>query len=697
MRNRWFHPPELHSPGHGDEKRVGWLELFYDLIFVAAFIQLGNGLSQNASLEGVTKFGALFVPLWIAWTGFTYYENRYNIDDFAHRLLVFVKMFTVGAMAISASGVFAGDDSSFALAYGAAQWVIAIMYARAFLQEPRGKAFSRYWGVVFGLGGTAFIISTVLPPTLRYGLWSLGVLVVLAAPISKQSRALMEELPIDTEHLTERYGLLTIIVLGESFVKVLSSLVDTGDGASFTMLMQASFTLLITCCLWWIYFDDVAGSAIRQTQGAGIVWLYAHIPLQAGITATGVAIKKALFFDLTLPAPDGYRWLLAGTLATTLMSVALIDSVTERRQAELSDRVRVNVRVGSALGIVLLGAAGHTMTSFMFIAFLAALCVAQVIFDMMMAPLEATPVHHHVTTTAELSRQARSSGRPVPRPKALARAVRQGTPSELRRDLYLFFLDGPWVRLGIALTFVYMLTNVCFAALYMLEPGCISGTETDSFTDAFFFSVQTMSTIGYGAFSPATDYAHTIVTIQAALSLTGVAVSTGLILAKVGRPQSGVLFSERIVIAERNGHRTLSLRMANAKGTEIVEASATLTALIDEISAEGEHMRVLHDLPLVRARSPLFNLTWTAMHVIDESSPLNGIDWERGADHVVFLVASLVGHDTTYGQTTHGRHYYAPGDVHEKARFVDVLGQLPDGRMVIDYSRFHDIETVKDA
>jgi low temperature requirement protein LtrA len=101
MQSRWYHKPVLHTAYANYEKKAGWLELFYDLIFVAAFIQLGNGLSENIGLKGGLVFVSLFIPLWFAWTGFSFYSNRFNVDDFLHRVLVFVQMFSVGAMAVS--------------------------------------------------------------------------------------------------------------------------------------------------------------------------------------------------------------------------------------------------------------------------------------------------------------------------------------------------------------------------------------------------------------------------------------------------------------------------------------------------------------------------------------------------------------------------------------------------------------------
>jgi inward rectifier potassium channel len=204
-----------------------------------------------------------------------------------------------------------------------------------------------------------------------------------------------------------------------------------------------------------------------------------------------------------------------------------------------------------------------------------------------------------------------------------------------------------------------------------------------------------MSTIGYGAISPATPYGDLIVTIEAAVGLLGVAFATGLMLAKASQPRSGVLFSDRCVVTTRNGQRTLSFRVGNARGNEVVEATMSVSALVDELSPEGHHLRRIHAMKLVRRRTPIFTLSWTVMHVIDEDSPLWEVDWTKAEEHILSIIVTMTGHDATYGSTTHARHIYDPNDVRPDERFVDVISELEDGRLMVDYTHFH--KTVPDA
>ncbi len=692
MRSRWYHVPRLHTHADGVEKRASWLELFYDLIFVAAFIQLGNGLAEKVSVARVCAFGGLFVPLWIAWSGFTHYANRFTIDDFTHRLLVFAQMFSVGAMAVTVPLVLDGETQMFAITYACAQAVIVILNFRAWRQVPAARPYARYWGTVFSIGAVIWLGSAFVPAPHCYVLWGLGLLVILWAPSSKASRALQLQFPTDQEHLGERYGLLTIIVLGESFVKVLSAVAEYG--ADWFAVLQASMTLLITCCLWWIYFDDVAGSRLKKQRFSWVLWLYAHLPMQLAVTATGVAIKKAVHFDLDATAPDAYRWLLSGSLALVFFSVGIIDSVTERRVAELSDRTRVNVRYGSALLMLLSAPAGGGMTATWYLAIIAALCVGQVVFDMMMAPLEESEETNEAQNISDAV-LARKPGENISLKNRVSidDAVRKGTPSELRQDLYSWFMQGTWGRFFGTLAFLYIMSNVFFAALYILQPGCIATADPNSFADAFFFSVQTISTIGYGSMSPITTYGDVVVTAEAGVGLLGVALATGLMFSKATQARAGVLFSDVLTLTDRHGVPTLTFRVGNAKGNELVDANIWVTVLKDDISPEGDHMRRILDLELVRSRSPLFILSWTVMHQITEDSPLADVNWDNPTN-VYSIVVTMTGHDGTYGQTVYARHVYHIEDVRRGVRFADVISELPDGRIMVDYGKFHDVEPI---
>lgn len=290
---------------------------------------------------------------------------------------------------------------------------------------------------------------------------------------------------------------------------------------------------------------------------------------------------------------------------------------------------------------------------------------------------------------------------PEPAPQRQHAPPRGGDPSDVVRvggkraplsDLYHFLLVASWWRVMLLVASVYAGLNALFASLYLAGGDCLVGARPGSFADAFFFSVQTFSTIGYGVMSPRTPYAGAVVACEAFVALVTVAMATGLMFAKFSRPTARVLFSDRLVIGARNGKPTLMLRMANERGNDVIEASFRVTILKPEITAEGETIRRLFDLKLLRDETPLFTVSFTAFHEIDEASPLRGetaASLERGA---VRFIVTVTGHDGTYAQTIHARRVYEAREVVWNARFVDVLSNAGDGRLLIDLSRFHDVE-----
>lgn len=263
----------------------------------------------------------------------------------------------------------------------------------------------------------------------------------------------------------------------------------------------------------------------------------------------------------------------------------------------------------------------------------------------------------------------------------------------LYEDLYHNILRGSWWQFFGGVSLAFLFGNAVFAVLYMVDPGSISGARSGNFEDAFFFSVQTMATIGYGAMAPATRFAHVIVTVEALCGILGVALVTGVTFSKFARPTARVLFTKSAVVTVRNGVPHLCFRMANWRGNTVVEAQLRLAILVEERTPEGEVLRRPIILPLVRDKNPTFIFSWLAMHEIDSASPFFGgeaaIAKLRAQQSEVFL--SLSGLDETTGQTIHTRYTYALDDIVWNARFADILTLTDDGTRELDYSKFHEI------
>lgn len=270
-----------------------------------------------------------------------------------------------------------------------------------------------------------------------------------------------------------------------------------------------------------------------------------------------------------------------------------------------------------------------------------------------------------------------------------------GLPRTRAADIYHSLLIIAWPRLLLLALLAYVSLNFVFALLYLAGGDCIANAKPGSLTDAFFFSVQTFATIGYGAMAPATVYAHFVVTLEALVGMLAVALTTGLLFTKFSRPTARVLFADVAVINRRDGVPTLQFRMANQRGNQIVEAKVSAAIARTERTLEGEMLRRFYDLKMVRANTMIFALTWTAMHEINESSPLYGLDAQDLVDGNMEIVVSLIGTDETMNQTIHARWSYAGDELRWNHRYVDILALSDAGRRTIDYTKFHETVALK--
>ena len=262
-------------------------------------------------------------------------------------------------------------------------------------------------------------------------------------------------------------------------------------------------------------------------------------------------------------------------------------------------------------------------------------------------------------------------------------------------DLYYRTLTISWPRFLLIGSAAYISGNVLFALLYLLQPGAITNAHPGSFADAFFFSVQTMATIGYGQMAPATLYANLLVTLETLFALIVVAIATGLAFARFSRPTARVLFSRVAVVGPHNGRPTLSVRLANERRNQILQAEVAMTFVRDEPTTEGGTMRRFYDLKLLRHRTPIFAMTFSVLHVIDKDSPLYGATAASLEAQNAELVLTATGLDETIAQPVHARTSYLPDEVLWNRRFVDMIGYTEDGRRAIDYRRFHDTEALR--
>jgi len=282
----------------------------------------------------------------------------------------------------------------------------------------------------------------------------------------------------------------------------------------------------------------------------------------------------------------------------------------------------------------------------------------------------------------------------APRVRALGRT--RGSLS----DFYHQMLRFTWPQLMLFFTMGFMGLNLLFACLYSLDPQGISRSadpvQAPPFWREFFFSVHTVATIGYGNVYPVSLYVNILVVVEITLGVLFFALATGIAFARFSRPTARVLFSNVAVVTEIGGIPTLMFRAANQRHNFIFEAHANVSVLMDE-TVDGFAMRRFQDLELVRSSTPVFALTWSVMHRIDQRSPLRPWLKDQCVPKDAEIIVVLSGTDGRTGQTMYSRWAYSQSDLRWDSRFVDILGEAEDGGRTIDYDRFHDVISIRAA
>jgi inward rectifier potassium channel len=290
-----------------------------------------------------------------------------------------------------------------------------------------------------------------------------------------------------------------------------------------------------------------------------------------------------------------------------------------------------------------------------------------------------------------LIRKVAPSLRSVARlPRGQRVAVVKGQDSGRFMDFYHDILTASWPWFFAQLGAAFVAVNLGFACLYVLDRGGIANARPGSFADAFFFSVQTLGTLGYGVMAPKTLWANLLVTVESFSGILTIALFTGIIFARFSRPFARVVFSNVAVVAPFDGVPTLMFRTANQRGEAIMDASITVTLARQHTTLEGVTMRRFQELKLLRSSNSLFALSWTVMHPIDADSPLHGLTAQDMQDQDMEIVVMLNGLDEILADRIYARHAYWADEIAWNQRFVDVISVTPDGHRLVDLTRFHD-------
>ena len=364
----------------GEHRSATWLELFYDLVFVVAVAALGHRLLVNHTWSGAVAFVGLFIPLWWSWVSFTFYADRYDTDDLGQRLLAVAQMVAIALMAASISGEESDSTVAFAASFILARVVLLAMYSRAYQYIPESRNLVAGYLRGFTLGGIPWVLSLWVPEPWRFVLWGIGLAIDFATPFIL--RKVQARVPLSVTHLPERFGLFTILVLGESIAAVVAGLGSIGWETDSTIGLIIG--VVTATGLWWLYFDNVEGSVVRrrteQTKAwKPTVWIYTHLPLAIGLTASGIGMEF-----LVAQHGEEVRWIAVGGIALALLSMAIIHLATERGNPR-RDTALISVRILGALVVIVIGLVSATWATNIILLMLALTCAVQVAIDLVLS------------------------------------------------------------------------------------------------------------------------------------------------------------------------------------------------------------------------------------------------------------------------------------------------------------------------
>ena len=295
----------------------------------------------------------------------------------------------------------------------------------------------------------------------------------------------------------------------------------------------------------------------------------------------------------------------------------------------------------------------------------------------------------------------RTPKKPVLRDRRVSFGPRQiiarGLAANIWTDTYHASLTATWPVFIGAAAGAFIALNAVFGVLYALMPGAISHADAHGLLSYFFFSIETIAGVGYGDMHPQTQYGHIVASTEIFVGLFSVALLTGLIFARFSQPRARIIFAQRPVVSAYEGQPALMLRAANARTNMISDAAAKLWFFRNFTTTEGAQMRRSYELALVRVENPMFVLSWSIFHIIDQSSPLYGLDADAMRQIDAGIVLSISGYDETSAQMVRARHIYAHDDIAWGHKYGDILESGPDGLTIVNYQLFHDITPVGGA
>ena len=334
-------------------------------------------------MTGFLQFAMLVNVVWWSWSGETFYQNRFVADDLIHRILVFIQIFGVASLGLSVSGAFGDLSGQFTIAYVVVRLMLILMYVRAGHTHPESKPLTRGYIMGFGVGMLVWLSSLLFAEESRWIIWLVGMTIELTVPLMPTLRDRLRTWNVDNHHLSERFGIFTIIVLGESFVKILDDAQGATLGADQLLFSVGGLTVVYS--LWWLYFSDTADKAIDvMSQFKPVAWVYGHLPLSISLVAFGVGAKKLFAETIDHPGEaltEKYRLLYTASIVIFLAALAMIDFGIDDDETPENQIIEALVHTISAIVVLIIGFTMTGLTSIEFVLIIAVVMTAQVVFS----------------------------------------------------------------------------------------------------------------------------------------------------------------------------------------------------------------------------------------------------------------------------------------------------------------------------
>jgi low temperature requirement protein LtrA len=345
---------------------------------VVAIADVSHYLAAHLSLQGVLGYTLLFVAIWWIWIGGTFYNERFETYDISYRLFTFLQMIPLAALAIFAHDGLGKLSEEFALAYATTRAILIFLWMRGGWHEPSMRPVTNRYAVGFIFSVLLFMLSTLVPPPLRFILWGIGLLSDLVTPLT--TLHIQARLPrFSSSKLPERFGLFVIIVLGEAIVGVVQGVADQ-ETLALTTGLAGILGLALVFGIWWIYFDFVARRPPRRGSWWSVAWSYLHLPLVMSIAAISAGVLNLLILEEQASGGQVF-WLLAGSVALALVTIGLLELTLRRDQDEPTNpRVSVPLKLGAGMLALALGPFGGALGPIAMLAAFLPLLLLQMVY-----------------------------------------------------------------------------------------------------------------------------------------------------------------------------------------------------------------------------------------------------------------------------------------------------------------------------